>query len=391
MEFKELNIRTAAEELGRPKILAVDDRPENLVAIERLLKEYPVELHKATSGNEALKLTLHHDFALALLDIQMPEMDGYELAEILRSEAKTARMPFIFISAIYTDHIHVFKGYERGAFSFITKPFEPAVLTSKIDFFVEKYQQEQLLRHTHRMLQKHVEELQQSNAELESFSYSISHDLRAPLRAIDGYSQILSKKYNDKLDETGKRYLHSIGENAQKMGQLIDDILAFSRLGRQKLSVSTLHLGNLFNDVFKEVAHMEGYKDVRFSMADLPEVMGDYSLMRQVAVNLFSNALKYSSKKEDPMVEVGVTDMEGRTVFYVKDNGAGFDMRYYDKLFGVFQRLHHSNEFHGNGVGLALVRRIVNKHHGEIWAESEVDKGATFFFTLNEDDKEQTT
>jgi len=391
MEYQELDIRSAVEELGQPKVLAVDDRPENLVAIERLLKDYPLILYKATSGNEALRLTLHHDFALALLDIQMPEMDGYELAEILRSEPKTARMPFIFISAIYTDHIHVFKGYERGAFSFITKPFEPAVLTSKIDFFVEKYQQEQLLKHTHRLLQKHVEELQQSNAELESFSYSISHDLRAPLRAIDGYSQILLKKYGGQLDETGTRYLDSIAANAQKMGQLIDDILAFSRLGRQKLSVSRLHLGNLFNEVFHEISKMEGYEGVQFNLAELPEVVGDYNLIRQVAVNLFSNALKYSSKKEVPMVEVGTIDMEGRKVFFVRDNGAGFDMRYYDKLFGVFQRLHHANEFHGNGVGLALVRRIVNKHHGEIWAESEIDQGATFFFTLNENEQNQTT
>jgi len=387
MEFQELDIKTAAGDLGKPKILVVDDRPENLVAIERLLKDHPLILYKATSGNEALRLTLHHDFALALLDIQMPEMDGYELAEILRSEPKTARMPFIFISAIYTDHIHVFKGYERGAFSFIT----PAVLTSKIDFFVEKYQQEQLLRHTHRLLQNHVEELQRSNAELESFSYSISHDLRAPLRAIDGYSQILLKKYGGQLDETGTRYLDSIAVNAQKMGQLIDDILAFSRLGRQKLSVSRLHLGNLFKEVFHEVSKMEGYEGVQFKMDELPEVMGDYSLIRQVAVNLFSNALKYSSKKDGPMVEVGTIDMEGRKVFFVRDNGAGFDMSYYDKLFGVFQRLHHANEFQGNGVGLALVRRIVNKHHGEIWAESEIDQGATFFFTLNENEQNQPT
>ncbi|MBI1288634.1 MAG: response regulator [Flavobacteriales bacterium] len=372
------------ESLGRPKILMVDDRPENLVALERLLKQMPVELYSANSGNEALRLTLHHDFALALLDIQMPEMDGYELAEFLRSEEKTARMPFIFVSAIYTDQIHVFKGYEKGAFSFITKPFEPVVLTSKVEFFVEKYQQEQLLIHAHQLLEQRVKQLQMANEEMESFSYSVSHDLRAPLRAIDGYSQFMLKKYSEGLDETGQRYLTTIADNAKKMGQLIDDILAFSRLGRQALSRSTFNLKEMVTEVVKNVTEHEGYSNVTVEIKDLPEVEGDHSLIRQVIVNLVSNAMKYSSKKDEPKVEVGQTQENGRTIFYVKDNGAGFDMKYYDKLFGVFQRLHHNDEFHGNGVGLALVKRIINRHHGEIWAESKLQQGATFFFTLNE-------
>lgn len=372
------------ESLGRPKILLVDDRPENLVALERLLKEMPVELHSAHSGNEALKLTLHHDFALALLDIQMPEMDGYELAEFLRSEEKTARMPFIFVSAIYTDQIHVFKGYEKGAFSFITKPFEPVVLTSKVEFFVEKYQQEQMLVHAHKLLEQRVKQLQVANEEMESFSYSVSHDLRAPLRAIDGYSQFMLKKYTDGLDDTGQRYLNTIADNAKKMGQLIDDILAFSRLGRQELSRSTFSLGEVAQEVAKTVMEQEGYTNVKVDIQELPEVEGDHNLIRQVMINLISNGMKYSSKEEKPQVTVGQTNKDGKRIFYVKDNGAGFDMKYYDKLFGVFQRLHHSDEFQGNGVGLALVKRIVNRHQGTIWAESAPQQGATFYFTLNE-------
>ncbi|MBP9151336.1 MAG: response regulator [Flavobacteriales bacterium] len=377
--------------LGKPKILMVDDRPENLVALERIMKGMEVDLYRANSGNEALKLTLHHNFALALLDIQMPEMDGYELAEILRSEEKTARMPFIFVSAIYTDQIHVFRGYEKGAFSFITKPFEPIVLTSKIDFFVEKYQQEQMLVHTHKLLEKRVKELQSANQEMESFSYSVSHDLRAPLRAIDGFSQIILNKYKDQFDETGQRYLTTIADNAKKMGQLIDDILAFSKLGRQELSVSSFLLEQLFRDAYIELTGQSEYSETEIKIGDLSKVKGDPNLIKQVVVNLLSNAMKYSSKAENPSVEVGQLEKDGRTIFYVKDNGAGFDMKYYDKLFGVFQRLHRDSEFKGNGVGLALVSRIINRHNGEVWAESELGKGATFYFTLNDNKQPLTT
>lgn len=376
-EVKQHSNNNIISGLNKPKILMVDDKPENLIALDRLLRDLNVETYKAENGNEALALTLHHDFALALLDIQMPEMDGFELAEILRQDKKTAQLPFIFISAIYTDSDNIFKGYEKGAFSFITKPFEPEKLLSKVRFFVEKHQQDEALK-------KHAEELQRVNEELESFSYSVSHDLRAPLRAVSGFSEIVLKKYASHLDEDGQRYLNNIVENAEKMGQLIDDILAFSRLGRQSIQKNEFDLEQAFQEVYQDLTQNSEYENITFNLHELPMVKGDYNLFKQVIQNLLSNALKYSSRKENTKIEVGVDKQDQTDVFYVRDNGAGFDMKYYDKLFGVFQRLHNNNDFEGNGVGLAFVKRIIERHNGKIWAKSAPNEGATFYFTINE-------
>lgn len=230
----------------------------------------------------------------------------------------------------------------------------------------------------------HSEQLEKANSELEAFSYSVSHDLRAPLRAIDGFSNMLGNKYGDQLDETGLRYLNTISTNAKKMGRLIDDILAFSRLGRQEMSLMQFDLRDLMLEEYEYLTASGEYPNAVIKMGELSFVLADRNLLKQVAHNLLSNALKYSSKKENPVIEVGQTEKDGQRVFYVKDNGAGFDMKYYDKLFGVFQRLHRENEFEGNGVGLALIKRIVNRHRGNVWAEGKLDEGATFYFTLNE-------
>ena len=366
----------------KPKILLVDDRPENLVALKTVLKGLNIETITATNGNDALKATLHHDFALALLDIQMPEMDGYELAGILREEEKTSNLPFIFISAVYTDNLNVFKGYENGAFSFITKPFQPEILLNKVNFFIDKYMQEVALYELNKNLKDKNEELKHINQELESFSYSVSHDLRAPLRSINGFSEILRKNYEEQLDDNGKRYLVTIRDNALRMGELIDCLLNFSRLGRKELNKTDVDMNMLVDDVIKEL-DIEKKETLNYQVDDLQKVKGDVLLLKQVLLNLVSNAVKYSAKNKKPVVKIG--NMKHKThglVYYVKDNGAGFDMKYNDKLFGVFQRLHSDNEFEGIGIGLAIVKRIIARHGGHIWAEAEVDKGATFYFSL---------
>lgn len=367
----------------KPKLLIVDDRPENLVALEVVLKDLDVELVKATSGNEALKETLHHDFALALLDIQMPEMDGYELAEILRDEERTAQLPFIFISAVYTDNLNIFKGYERGAFSFITKPFQPEILINKVKFFIDKHQQEVAFIRLNEDLKKKNEELIYSNKELESFSYSISHDLRAPLRALDGYSRMIEEDYKDLLDDEGKRLLGNIQYNAKKMGDLVDDLLAFSRLGKQEMRRSQVDMNEEVGSVLGELSDSMPHK-AAIQVKKLPPSHADRSLIRQVWVNLISNAIKYSGKRETPEVEIGSEMTENGMTYYIKDNGVGFSMDYVSKLFGVFQRLHSSSEFEGTGIGLAIVHRIVSKHGGKVWASGILNKGATFYFTLPE-------
>jgi two-component system sensor histidine kinase/response regulator len=366
----------------KPKILIVDDKPENLVALRTVLKDLDVELVEATSGNEALIATLRHDFVLALLDIQMPEMDGYELAGILREEEKTAHLPFIFISAVYTDNLNVFKGYEKGAFSFITKPFQPEILINTIKFFIDKHQQEIALSGLNKDLKNKYKELELINKELESFSYSVSHDLRAPLRSINGFSEILKNNYNDTLDDEGKRILNKIIGNALKMNILIDSLLNFSRLGRKELTKVSIDINMLVAKAIEELKTEQLNKNLSWNIRELLPVDGDMELVKQVFLNLISNAIKYSSKKDKPEVEIGCELNHQEVTYYVKDNGAGFNMDYKDKLFGVFQRFHNTNEFEGVGIGLAIVQRIVVRHGGCVWAEAEVDKGATFHFSL---------
>jgi signal transduction histidine kinase len=226
-----------------------------------------------------------------------------------------------------------------------------------------------------------TKELEAANKELESFSYSVSHDLRSPLRSIDGYSRILIEDYGGKLDDEGKRILEVIMRNAVRMGQLIDDLLAFSRIGKQNLIKVNLNLELIVQTAVDEVKNNYA-KETQIEIKPLLPARGDSSMLKQVIVNLVSNALKYSMKKEKSIVEIGSYADDNGNVYYVKDNGAGFDMRYYDKLFGVFQRLHSNNEFEGTGVGLALVQRIIHKHGGKVWAEGKVDEGATFYFSL---------
>ncbi|EKO32027.1 sensor histidine kinase [Leptospira santarosai] len=366
----------------KPKILIVDDKPENLVALEIVLRDLNVELVKALSGNDALKATLHHEFALALLDIQMPEMDGYELAGIIREESKTAHLPFIFISAVYTDNLNVFKGYEKGAFSFITKPFQPEILINKVQFFIDKYVQDITLLELNESLKQKNLELEYSNRELDAFCYSVSHDLKAPLRGIRGYTKILKEDYKDKLDEEGERILGLVIENSVKMGSLIDSLLLLSRLGKKDMRKSPIDMNGLVSKILEEFREDLKKGNLELEVKDLFPVMGDAELLKQVLINLISNAIKYSSKKESSKVEIGCFAEENEITYYVKDNGAGFNMKYANKLFGVFQRLHENTEFEGIGIGLAIVQRIVLRHGGRVWAEGELDRGATFYFAL---------
>lgn len=234
------------------------------------------------------------------------------------------------------------------------------------------------------VLRKSEDALRRANKELESFSYSISHDLRAPLRAIDGFSKILQDKYLKLLPEEGQRFLSLVRESATEMGALIDDLLSFSRLGRQELTRLTFSMNDLVNEVVDILKAAEPNRVVNIEIENLPDCEGDRNLMKQVIINLVSNALKFTRKSEAAEIKIGTFLKDGVPVYFVKDNGAGFDMQYKDKLFGVFQRLHRAEEFEGTGVGLAIVDRVVTRHKGRVWAEAEVGKGATFFFTLKE-------
>jgi light-regulated signal transduction histidine kinase (bacteriophytochrome) len=226
--------------------------------------------------------------------------------------------------------------------------------------------------------------LEAVNRELEAFSYSVSHDLRAPLRAISGFAQAVVEDYAPRLDEEGKRFLGLIQDNAHRMGQLIDDLLTFSRLGRQQLLETQVDLGTLAQAIFEELAAETPARQMRFVAHAVPPALGDKAMLRQVLANLLSNAVKFTRPRAEAIIEFGHVPRPDGGAYYVKDNGVGFDMQYVSKLFGVFQRLHSVAEFEGTGVGLAIVYRIVTRHGGRVWAQGQVDQGATFYFTLPE-------
>jgi signal transduction histidine kinase len=231
-------------------------------------------------------------------------------------------------------------------------------------------------------VQERTAQLDAANADLEAFSYSVSHDLRAPLRHISGFSQLLSEEYGSKMEPDAQRHLNRIQNGVQNMGRLIDDLLRLAQLGRKKLVSEATDLNSMLKDVLADLQSECQDRQIDWRIGDLSSVVCDSGLVRQVFANLISNAVKYTRKREIAIIEVGQVEEDGVSVIFVRDNGAGFDERYAGKLFGVFQRLHRAEDFEGTGVGLSTVQRVVRKHGGEVWAKGEVDKGATFFFAL---------
>lgn len=264
-------------------------------------------------------------------------------------------------------------------------PHDGGIAVFYTDISNEKNSQQEITKlnlDLEKKVQERTRELEEANRELESFSYSVSHDLRAPLRAIYGYTSILQEEFADKLDDTGNKYVSTVLKNAKYMGQLIDDLLLFSKISRQNIRRVMLDMDKLVKGISDAQKELASSQKIEFDIKPLINVLGDESMIKQVMQNLISNAIKYSSKKDVSRIEIGAYTQSGFTTFFVKDNGAGFEMEYYDKLFAVFQRLHARTEFEGTGVGLALVNRIIQKHGGKVWAESEVEKGATFYFSL---------
>ncbi len=376
-------------------ILIIDDKQANIFVLEKLLERPDRRFLSSENGNDGLKLALLHEPDLIILDVQMPEMDGFEVARILKSNKRTKDIPIIFASAERKEHHSIIKGFEEGAVDYLSKPLDPEVTRAKVSVQLKiQWQKKELIKKNISLekaearinqlnseLQRNLAQLETVNRELESFSYSVSHDLRAPLRIANGYSSILLEDYGEKFDADAKRMLGSLQGQVRKMNSLIDNLLEFSKLGRKELKKSEVDAETLVGNVLHDLRQADKRKAEIVSQP-LPPMYADRELITQVWINLLSNALKYSSKKENAQIEIGSRHDGNEVVYYVSDNGSGFDMKYADQLFGVFQRLHKSDEFEGVGIGLSIVKRIVTKHGGRVWAEAAVDKGATFYFSL---------
>lgn len=374
-------------------ILIVDDTKANILVLTELLARPGRIFLSATSGKEGLKIALAEEIDLLLLDVQMPEMDGFEVAQILKSNKKTKDIPIIFASAVEKEHRSIMKGFEEGAVDYLFKPLDPELTKAKVSVLLKlQLQKKELLEKNRSLeladiqikklnaeLEENIGQLKSLNRELEAFSYSVSHDLRAPLRAVSGYSKIVEEDYGHALDPEGSRLIKRIQENAGKMGQLIDDLLQFSKLGRKELLKNDIDMELLVKQITEE--HNQDHK-AEVVIHEILPAKADTGLITQVWVNLISNAIKYSGKNPEPRIEISSEKKDNHIIYKIKDNGAGFDMHYADKLFGVFQRLHQEKEFEGTGIGLAIVQRIVSRHGGSVKAEGKVDEGATFYFTL---------
>lgn len=368
---------------GQVNILLVDDQPEGLLVLESALAPLGQRLSRAHSGADALRQVLAADFAAILLDVQMPGMDGYETAEAIRSRERSRNTPILFLTAHHTSEVQIFHGYASGAVDFLIKPCSAEILRSKVKVFVELARQSEALKELNQELELLNARLGATNRELEAFSYSVSHDLRAPLRHVNGFLGLLEEHLEGLMDEEGRSYMSRAQGASQRMGQLIDDILGFSRLARQDLMKTRLDLNPLARAVIEEMEPEAGDRKIEWRIGDLPTIQGDPSLLRAAFANLLGNAVKFTGHKPEAVIEMGPLDDLGAEVgVFVRDNGAGFDPAYAHKLFGVFQRLHLDDEFEGTGIGLANVQRIAQRHGGRVWAEGNPGEGATFYLAF---------
>jgi signal transduction histidine kinase len=356
----------------RPRILWADDNADMRDYVRRLLADH-YEVIAVPDGLTALAAAQSESPDLVLTDVMMPGLDGFGLLRELRADARTRTVPVILLSARAGEESTV-EGLDAGADDYLAKPFSAPELLARVRTHLDLA----------RARREWAQQLEQANQELESFSYSVSHDLRAPLRAIDGFSKMLLDEYGEKLDQQGCRYLDRVRAGIQKMSVLINDLLDLSRMSQVALRKESLNLTELARAAVADLQEREPARKVTVEIADGLSALGDTRLITIVLVNLLGNAWKYTAKQPEARIMLGQENKGNEKVYFVRDNGAGFDMAYADKLFAPFQRMHRDSEFEGTGIGLATVQRIISRLGGRVWAEAAVDTGATFFFTLGD-------
>ncbi|MCW7541980.1 response regulator [Aquabacterium sp. A7-Y] len=377
-------------------ILMVDDEPANLLALEAVLGPLGQRLVPAQSGQEALKRVLDDDFAVILLDVRMPDMSGIETASLIRSRRRSQTTPIIFLTGLEKSPEMVFEGYSAGAVDYLTKPFVPAILRAKVEVFIDLEQARRNLKREIRereraaaelealnlLLERRNAELAAANAELDAFCAAVSHDLRTPLTHVEGFIELLEASAREHLRPTEQQYVHTIRESTLRMRCLIGEFLRFARLGSEALSTGPVDMEALVQDCRVQLAREIEGRQVEWEVRPLPRAQGDETLLRQVWMNLISNALKYSRTRDPARIWIDAEQGEEETVYRVRDNGVGFDSSKAERLFSAFFRMHAASSFEGVGVGLASVKRILARHGGRVWAQSRPDEGACFCFAL---------
>jgi two-component system, sensor histidine kinase and response regulator len=371
----------------RQTVLLVEDNPGDARLIRESLFDQgrnTFELETADRLATALRRLSAGGIDAILLDLALPDSKGRETFNKAKAQAPT--VPIIVITGL-GDEALALKMVQEGAQDYVTKmDLNGNVLSRAIRYAIEREKSEQQIRRFNEELEERVRErtaeLQATNQELEAFSSSVSHDLRGPLHVIDGYSALLQESHADALTFDGMKYLDHIHRSVQQMAEIIEDLLKLSRLGRTELNMQLTDLDDVLKPILAEYRSEAIGRNFEWVIESLPRLKCDQGLVRQVFVNLLSNAVKYTRRCELAIIEIGQMVIQDEPVIFIRDNGAGFDMKHATKLFTAFQRFHRQDEFEGTGVGLATVRRIVQRHGGRIWAESEIGKGSTFYFTL---------
>lgn len=358
-----------------PNILIVDDRKENLLATEKVLKPLRAKIFKASSGNEALSLILRQRFAVVLLDVQMPEMDGFETAMLMQEHESMSGVPIIFVTAISKEDKYATQAAEIGAVDYIFKPINAEILKSKVQVYLDLYvQREEIL--------KLNAILRQSNEELERFAYICSHDMQEPVRMLNSYAEILAEDYGTLLDDDGHKYLTFITSGAGRIQKMIQDILTFSRVGREEIRVERVDCNDVAGEVLVEFESMISKKGARVTCSNLPVLDINPTLIRVLFQNLIGNALKFQDGSKPPEISIVAEQQDGLWQFIVQDNGIGIDPVFQDKIFNIFQRFHRKEDYPGTGIGLSTCRKFIQLCGGDIGFESTPGLGTNFFFTV---------
>ncbi|HEY1171744.1 MAG TPA: response regulator [Verrucomicrobiae bacterium] len=361
-----------------PRILIVDDESAQMKALCNTLKDHGYDTVGFSSAKAALESLRKSEYDLLLTDLMMPEMNGINLLQ--GALEKDPDLVGIIMTGEGTIATAV-EAMKSGALDYILKPFKLSVVLPVLSraMSIRRLRLENIA--LGQSVRERTVQLEEANKELEAFSYSVSHDLRTPLRHINGFIDFLKDSDSHFTDEE-RNYLGLIASSAKQMGQMIDDLLEFSRMSRTEMWQTEVELKALVEEIIQQLKPETKDRNIEWNIADLPNVQADPFLLRHVLSNLILNAIKYSKPRNPAVIEIGASANDTEATIFVKDNGVGFDMKYADKLFGVFQRLHRKEEFEGVGVGLANVRRIIARHGGKTWAEGKVGEGATFYFSL---------